>query len=171
MKFELQEGGMRERAEINAVVRAAKKVKANYREQIAVTTLPDGRRMVTTCQICGGAVRANEGLIANHGYQREVQPDGRKYGKFGPPCRGSGHPPYEYDREALLDFIEELRDKATAARGPLKRSLSELATIHRTRLEEPLTMTDADMAALVHRSDIVRTAATAKAWNKRKKGK
>ena len=51
---------------------------------------------MTTCQICGRAIKANTGLIAHHGYK---QPWGD--GQRTQSCPGSRHLPYEVSRDAI----------------------------------------------------------------------
>lgn len=54
----------------------------------------------TTCQICGRAIKAKNGLIAHHGYKRP------KWGFQTDSCLGARYAPYEESRERLVEVME-----------------------------------------------------------------
>lgn len=238
MKPLLQQRRIKTEKEIAKAIRDASKVKP-YRAQTALTTLPNGEQIVTTCQICGAAVRANEGVIAPHGFERAVV-DGRKYGpRISEGCIGGGEPPFEYDRGALSDHIADVDQQvmdlkaelnATKKGTPVEVSYkspdrygvmiwrrvvvrlgaelpqgSESPALHWhdnvyrlqkfdsksvrvamdkginaledyvsgqiDRYNEPQTMSDEVWSSLIDRSDMVRTAASAKGHRNRKRTK
>lgn len=54
---------------------------------------------VTTCQICARPIKANTGVIANHGYTRPG------YGWQTASCFGARFKPYEVSRDAIKSCI------------------------------------------------------------------
>src|SRR5262245_15674389 len=59
--------------------------------------------MITTCQICGRAIKAASGLIAHHGFRRpEV---GWQTGS----CPGARFAPYEVSRDRIPQVIAHIR--------------------------------------------------------------
>jgi len=57
---------------------------------------------ITTCQICGRAIKSAKGLIAHHGYQRPGH--GWQTGS----CYGARHLPFEVSRDTLGLWIESV---------------------------------------------------------------
>lgn len=53
---------------------------------------------ITTCQVCGRAIKANTGVIAHHGYQR-------KYGWQSSSCEGARYLPYEKSCDRLKEVL------------------------------------------------------------------
>jgi len=78
-----------------------------------MTTERDKQAMA--CQICGRPICANTGLIAHHGYQRP-----HLQGWQTQSCFGARKRPYEYQREALGEYIEMVERELHRLREMLK---------------------------------------------------
>jgi hypothetical protein len=61
------------------------------------------RMEITTCQICGRAIKAKRGLIAHHGYQR---PGGWQTAS----CFGARHEPFQVSAAAIPPYIQFLKE-------------------------------------------------------------
>lgn len=72
-----------------------------------------------TCQICGRAIKAKNGVIAHHGYTR---PD---YGWQTASCFGARHLPYEVSREAIPLAINHNTAWISATEEVIIRMFSE----------------------------------------------
>lgn len=68
--------------------------------------------IITTCQICGRAIKSKKGFIAHHGYQRPGM------GWQTASCDGAGNLPYEVSCEALKRGIQR---RGEAREGALLR--------------------------------------------------
>lgn len=72
----------------------------------------------TTCQICGREIKAKEGIIAHHGYQRPY-----KAGWQTNSCLGARFPPYETSRDRIPHVKNRLTNFLTVNRSALKELL------------------------------------------------
>lgn len=56
------------------------------------------------CQICARAIKAKQGLIAHHGYQRPNRGSGWQTAS----CLGARHPPYEVSRDRIRYVVDKV---------------------------------------------------------------
>ncbi len=68
-----------------------------------------------TCQICGREIKAKNGIMAHHGYQRPY-----KAGWQTNSCLGARYPPYEISRDRIPYVMKTLIIFLTANKATLK---------------------------------------------------
>lgn len=96
-----------EAASIGAVMEQLKTKIGKRKPAVTKTSMARDERAAKAmhCQICGGDVLAETGVIAHHGYQRPGE------GWQTASCPGARELPYEADRDALGVYIESLKQR------------------------------------------------------------
>lgn len=95
---------------------------------------------MNTCQICGRAIKAGNGLIAHHGYRRP-----RHWGTQTRGCPGARHRPYEVACDVINACIEQVDRQLTDTRSLLTTHLAH----------PPSTLVWVRLVGGVHKSDTV----------------
>lgn len=75
---------------------------------------------VTTCQVCGRAMKTRDGRIIRHGWR--VEPAGLVPRRRPTPCQGAGWPPFEEARDAIAFRLDCLQDETFLAMCRIDRA-------------------------------------------------
>lgn len=100
---------------------------------------------LTTCQICGRAIKLVGDRIAHHGYQQPWRQQGS--GARTASCPGSKHLPYEISRHAIpsvRDSYENQRAATQAAADEMMTTPPDTFSVRRRYLRETITLTRPD---------------------------